>query len=189
MSPAARGRVLRAGWVLATAALTVTGCTVANARRGGMSTPPLASASTLAAPGPTSGATGAEPDVGAAIRAAIAFQLGRCAWDWHEPYPSYLSAQASVATPRYAAQLRATDDPESWYAEVIAQQQVVSCAIERAWQISNAPNTATAVYVRLVAEMHVSSRRGSFDTGPLTAAWRLVARGGRWLVDGPVEGG
>lgn len=184
----AGGPVPRTGCALAVAALVLTGCSVAHTRRDPPNPPRDASTPTPAAQ-PTNTRAGTEPDIGAATDAAIAFQLARCAWDWHEPYASYLAAQASAATPRYAAQLRAVDDPESWYAEVVAERQVVDCAVERAWLVSAAPNTASTVYVRLVSAVHVSSRRGSFDTGPLTSAWRLQRVGDRWLVDGPVEGG
>lgn len=123
------------------------------------------------------------------MAAATRYQLTHCAWDWHTPFAAHLDAETALATADYARQLRAQADPVTWQSEVIGQQQTVRCTVLDARLAQGAPDEPTTAYVRLVVLMHVSSVRGSFDTGELSATCLMRQMDGRWLVDGPFEGG
>jgi hypothetical protein len=132
-------------------------------------------------------------DWNAAVTAAARWQLAHCSWSWRDRFEAHLADETRLATPEYAARLAARTDRTSWQREVVAQRQVVSCSVTRAGLAAGAPHDTQTAYVRLTVTMHVSSIRGSWDSGPLdaTAVMRLTPRAGgaRWLVDGPFVGG
>lgn len=128
-------------------------------------------------------------DGSGAVAAAMRYQLAHCAWDWHTPFAAHLAAETSLATPGYARRLRAQADPVTWQAEVVGQRQTVSCTVLDARLALGAPDDAVTAYVRLVVLMHVTSVRGSFDTGELSATCLMRRVDGQWLVNGPFEGG
>lgn len=147
-------------------------------------------------PGPSTGpastsaaATSASTAVDPAVAAAVAFQLAHCQWDWRSGRPAYLAAQQSLATGEYGQQLAATVNPVSWDQEVVAERQTVTCAMDTARRVPNAPSTPTRVYVRITSTSHVVSTLGSFDTGTALAAWVVDLVSGSWLVSGTFEGG
>lgn len=177
--------------VLVLIALAVSGCS-----RGGGATGPegavVARGRTTMSrtPGPqvTGPATTDE-----AVRAAVRFELAHCGWDWRQPLAGYLAAQQAFATPRFDATLAAAADPVSWRKEVLAERQQVTCRVGGARRLPGAPQTPTVAYVRMGVTEQVTSTRGSFVAGHGIASW-LVCRepgdhGGRWLVDGPFNGG
>lgn len=128
-------------------------------------------------------------DGDAAVTAAVGYELAHCAWDWRTPFAAHVAAETALATPGYARTLRRQADPVTWRSEVIAQRQSVTCTVLDAALMPDAPNDATTSYVRLMVRMHVSSTRGSFDTGELTASCLMRLVNNRWLIDGPFEGG
>lgn len=117
------------------------------------------------------------------------YQPTHCAWNWHTPFAAHLDAETSLATPGYARQLRARADPVAWQSEVVGLRQIVTCTILDARLAADAPDDPVTAYVRLVVLIHVTSTRGSFDTGELSATCLMRLVDGQWLVDGPFEGG
>lgn len=173
-------RVLPSLVVLVALMLLVVACGPAEPTAG-QSGPSTAPASTSAA----SSAAAADP----AVAAAVAFQLAHCQWDWRSGRPAYLAAQQSLATAEYGQQLAANVNPVSWEQEVVAERQTVTCAVDTARRVPNAPSTPTRVYVRITSTSHVVSTLGSFDTGTALAAWVVDLVSGSWLVSGTFEGG
>ena len=144
-----------------------------------------AAAITLASQPAGSVSARADPAVWAAVR----FELARCRWDWHEPHASYVAAQQAYATPAYATVLARSADAASWAGEVVAERQVVTCAVSDAHRAMHAPTTPTRVFVRMTVSAHISSMLGSFAAGAATASWLVALLRGEWLVNGPFEGG
>lgn len=124
-----------------------------------------------------------------AVAAAMRYQLTHCAWDWRTSFATHLDAETALATANYAQQLRAQADPVTWDSEVVGQRQMVTCTVLDARLAEGAPDDPVTAYVRLVLLMHVTSTRGSFQTGELSATCLMRMVDGQWLVDGPFEGG
>jgi hypothetical protein len=131
----------------------------------------------------------APTDDSGAVAAAMRYQLTHCAWDWHTSFATHLDAETALATANYAQQLRAQADPVTWDSEVVGQRQTVTCTVLDARLAEGAPDDPVTAYVRLVVLMHVTSDRGSFQTGELSATCLMRLVDGQWLVDGPFEGG
>lgn len=147
---------------------------------------------TSSPPGPAAGSAdpATAPTGGsAAVAAAVHYELVHCSWDWRMSFADHLAAETALATPAFGSRLRSQADPLSWRREVIAQQQRVTCTVLDARLALDAPNTPSSAFVRLIVLMHIESSRGSFDTGELTATCLVRRIGGRWLVDGPFQGG
>lgn len=123
------------------------------------------------------------------MQVAARFELARCGWDWRRPQAAYIRAQQLFATPAFGAQLARAADPVSWRAEVLAGRQTVTCALRDVRRAVGAPPSATQAYVRVIFAASVVSARGRFETGPGTAAWRVVRTGAGWRVAGPFVGG
>lgn len=124
-----------------------------------------------------------------AVWAAVEFELQHCQWDWHTPLAVYVGAQRTYASPEYGQQIAASANQASWQQEVVKEQQAVTCTVSSPIRVPNAPSTAEQVYVRMTADSHITSTRGSFDAGSSTASWIVQLLDGRWLVTGPFEGG
>lgn len=189
MSAAARAAVSRHGvgrggtataGVLA-AALTLTACGTGHHEPPASTHAAASAVPVLSVPPP--------PDGSGAVTAAVRYELTHCAWDWHTSFEAHLDTETALATADYARQLRAQADPVTWQNEVMGQQQTVRCTVLDARLVQGAPDDPTTAYVRLVVLMHVTSVRGSFNTGELSATCLMRQVDGQWLVDGPFEGG
>lgn len=176
-------RVIPSLVVLLALLLLVAACGTAAPTANG--TDPAPSTTTTTTVPPPAPASGTDP----AIDSAAAFQLAHCQWDWRTGQQAYLAAQQSRATGEYAAQLATTTNPASWEQEVVGQRQIVTCAVDTARRVPNAPSTSTRVYVRITSTSHVVSTLGSFDTGTTLSAWVVDLVSGSWLVSGTFEGG
>ena len=125
----------------------------------------------------------------AALHAAVVFERDECTWSWTEPQADYTRRLQHLSTRAYARTVAAQADPYGWAHTVVAQRQLVRCTVASALVAGEAPNRAGRVYVRVPFTARITSTLGSFSPGQDVKSWRLVRAAGRWLVDGPAQGG
>lgn len=128
-------------------------------------------------------------DAAAALRAAVIYERAECTWSWTQPQADYTRRLQHLATRPYARVIAEQADRYAWAHAVVAQRQQVQCTVGSAVVAGEAPNRAGRVYVRVPFTAQVTSTLGSFATGQDIKSWRLIRVSGRWLVDGPSQGG
>lgn len=113
-----------------------------------------------------------------------------CAFSWRQPYGVREQRAGRYLTP--AAAHRSAPSAAgraAWQAAVVRDGTVGDCQILLTQPMTEAPNTSSRRYLRVVAHRRISRRSGTSVDDEPEYQLLLTDVGGRWLVDAASPGG